>query len=56
MRHHALFALATLSGVLAAQDDLLPPYQEGDVEAFLEGARDNNRSSIVLFNFNLGSG
>lgn len=56
MRYPVLIALAASCGLLAAQGDAPVPYQEGDVEAFLENARANERSSVVLFNFNLGSG
>ena len=41
-----------LSG-LAAQEK---PYQEGDVDAFLRGARGEGRPAVVLFNFDEKSG
>lgn len=56
MRSPALIALAASCGLLSAQGDAPLPYQQGDVEQFLEKARADDRPSIVLFNFNLGSG
>jgi len=48
-----LFATATL---LSAQQGVSRPYQEGEVQSFLERARENRRPALVLFNFNLDSG
>ena len=48
-----LFANATL---LSAQQGVSRPYQEGEVQSFLERARENRRPALVLFNFNLDSG
>ena len=48
----ALFATASLLG---AQQPA-KPYQEGEVQSFLERARENSRPAIVLFNFNLDTG
>ncbi len=48
----AIAAVALVAN-LAAQDR---PYQEGNVDAFLETARVNGRPAIVLFNFDAKSG
>jgi len=51
-----VLALAVATCPLGAQEQLPPPYQEGDVHAFLARARANDRPAAVLFNFNLDSG
>ena len=48
-------ALVVTAAVIGAQTPS-NPYQEGDVHAFLERARTNDRSAVVLFNFNNDSG
>ena len=50
------FVLLATPSLMLAQDAPTHPYQEGEVEAFLQRARAKERPALVLFNFNLGSG
>ena len=50
------FTFLALPALLSGQDASPKPYQEGDVDGFLQRARANERPAVVLFNFNLDSG
>ena len=50
------FTFLALPALLSGQDVSPKPYQEGDVDGFLQRARANERPAVVLFNFNLDSG
>ena len=51
----SLTLLVAVSPV-CAQEPVDKPYQEGNVHAFLDTARSNDRPAVVLFNFDREAG